>query len=110
MCELLLIYELTQNPVASPCLYGISWSRVIVVAAKAIEEGNLDEVEDEVRRRGRKKRRRVDDDEFDEPEDKSCKKPKKAGRPPLEKRTPNPTKLTKTMKKLIQIVIEYRDR
>ena len=76
---------------------------------KAIEDGNLDEVEDEVRKKGRKRRRRIEDDEIDEPEEKS-KKPKKRGRPPLEKAIPNPTKLTKQMKKLIQIVINYQDR
>ena len=76
---------------------------------KAIEDGNLDEVEDEVRKKGRKRRRRIEDDECDEPEEKS-KKPKKRGRPPLEKASPNPVKLTKQMKKLIQIVINYQDR
>lgn len=85
-------------------------SSVVCDVVQAIEDGNLDEVEDEVRKKGRKRRRRVDDDEFDEPDDKSCKKPKKRGRPPLEKGTPNPSKLTKAMKKLINIVIEYRDR
>ena len=79
------------------------------MSVKAIEDGNLDEVEDEVRKKGRKRRRRIEDDECDEPEEKS-KKPKKRGRPPLEKATPNPTKLTKQMKKLIQIVINYQDR
>jgi len=79
------------------------------VFLKAIEDGNLDEVEDEVRKKGRRRRRRIEDDECDEPEEKS-KKPKKRGRPPLEKVTPNPIKLTKQMKKLIQIVIDYEDR
>jgi len=76
---------------------------------KAIEDGNLDEVEDEVRKKGRKRRRRIEDDDIDEPEEKS-KKPKKRGRPPLEKGSPNPAKLTRQMKKLIQIVINYQDR
>jgi len=79
------------------------------VRVKAIEDGNLDEVEGEVRKKGRKRRRRIDDDDLDEPEDRD-KKPKKRGRPPLEKATPNPVKLTKQMKKLIQIVINYQDR
>jgi len=79
------------------------------VSGKAIEDGNLDEVEDEVRKKGRKRRRRIEDDECDEPDEKS-KKPKKRGRPPLEKASPNPLKLTKQMKKLIQIVIDYQDR
>jgi len=76
---------------------------------KAIEDGNLDEVEGEVRKKGRKRRRRIEDDECEELEEKS-KKPKKRGRPPLDKVTPNPVKLTKQMKKLIQIVIDYEDR
>lgn len=78
---------------------------------QAIEDGNLDEVEDELKRKGRKKRRRIEDDEFDEPDiDKSSKKPKKRGRPPVDKSSPNPSKLTKAMKRLIQIVIEYKDK
>jgi len=80
-----------------------------MLSVKAIEDGNLDEVEDEVRKKGRKRRRRIDDDDADELEEKS-RKPKKRGRPPLEKATPNPIKLTKQMKKLIQIVIDYQDR
>lgn len=62
-----------------------------------------------MRKKGRKRRRRIEDDELEEPEEK-IKKPKKRGRPPLEKATPNPIKLTKQMKKLIQIVIDYQDR
>jgi len=85
-------------------------SVVVGVCVKAIEDGNLDEVEGEVRKKGRKRRRRIDDDECDELEESKGKKPKKRGRPPLEKLTPNPVKLTKQMKKLIQIVIDYEDR
>jgi len=77
---------------------------------QAIEDGNLDEMEDEVRKRGRKKRRRGEEDDYDEVDEKGSKKQKKRGRPPLEKGTPNPSKLTRAMKKLINIVIEYRDR
>ena len=81
---------------------------------QAIEDGNLDEVEEKTKqRRGRKRKHKEpiicdDEDEDDEPE--PTKKPKKRrGRPPVEKLTPNPPKLTKTMKKLIDVIIGYRD-
>jgi len=35
---------------------------------------------------------------------------KRRGRPPVEKPTPNPPKLTKQMKKIIEHVIKYTDR
>ncbi|XP_022255226.1 probable global transcription activator SNF2L2 [Limulus polyphemus] len=73
---------------------------------KAIEEGNLEEME--TRRRVRKQqqapKKRKRELEFDDTKPK-----KKRGRPPLEKMSPNPPKLTKQMKKLIDIVIKYKD-
>lgn len=88
--------------------YGVS---LILCMLQAIEDGNLDEMEDELRRKGRKKRRRIDDEELEETDtDKSCKKGKKRGRPPVDKTSPNPAKLTKAMKRLIRIVIEYKDK
>ncbi|XP_067141639.1 LOW QUALITY PROTEIN: probable global transcription activator SNF2L2 [Centruroides vittatus] len=71
---------------------------------KAIEEGNLEELETKKRLRrgqGRKRKREI---EIEEPKQK-----KKRGRPPLEKLTPNPPKLTKQMKRLLDIVINYKD-
>lgn len=95
---------------------------------KAIEDGNLEEVETKKRHRkghdsvasplspagpptpseragpsgtSSKKRKREIEDE----------KPikKKRGRPPVEKMIPNPPKLTKQMKKLMAIVVNYKD-
>ena len=37
------------------------------------------------------------------------KKAKKRGRPPAEKLSPNPPKLTKKMKKMVDAVIKYKD-
>jgi len=78
---------------------------------RAIEEGNLDEMETKSRRRkqvtkGRK--RKHEDYEQDYKESKSSIK-KKRGRPTLEKPTPNPPKLIKQMKKLMEVVINYQD-
>lgn len=73
---------------------------------QAIEDGNLDEVEDKKRvtKKGRK-RKPVDDDMEQTPKIK-----KRRGRPPVEKMTPNPPKLTKRMKKILDVVINYKDR
>uniref|UniRef100_A0A9J7X539 SWI/SNF related BAF chromatin remodeling complex subunit ATPase 4a n=1 Tax=Cyprinus carpio carpio TaxID=630221 RepID=A0A9J7X539_CYPCA len=69
---------------------------------KAIEEGTLDEIEEEVRykKTTRKRNRDKDDD---------SKKQKKRGRPPAEKLSPNPPTLTKKMKKIVDAVIKYKD-
>jgi len=72
-----------------------------------VEDGNLNMVEEMQRKKGGGRKRRVidDDDEYE------VKKPKKRrGRPPVEKVAPNPPKLTSMMRKLIDIVINYRDR
>uniref|UniRef100_A0A4W3GS33 SWI/SNF related BAF chromatin remodeling complex subunit ATPase 4a n=1 Tax=Callorhinchus milii TaxID=7868 RepID=A0A4W3GS33_CALMI len=66
---------------------------------KAIEEGNLEEIEEEVRQK-KARNREKDDDE---------KKKKKRGRPPAEKLSPNPPHLTKKMKKTVDAVIKYKD-
>lgn len=69
---------------------------------KAIEDGNLEEWETKKKqKRGRKRKREI---EVEEPKQK-----RKRGRPPLEKLPPNPPKLTKQMKKLLDIVINYKD-
>uniref|UniRef100_A0A8C8EDZ9 SWI/SNF related, matrix associated, actin dependent regulator of chromatin, subfamily a, member 4 n=1 Tax=Otus sunia TaxID=257818 RepID=A0A8C8EDZ9_9STRI len=69
---------------------------------KAIEEGTLEEIEEEVRQKksSRKRNRDKDDD---------SKKQKKRGRPPAEKLSPNPPNLTKKMKKIVDAVIKYKD-
>ncbi|GFS49739.1 hypothetical protein NPIL_418521 [Nephila pilipes] len=77
---------------------------------KAIEDGNLDEIETTKPKRkvpgssSGKKRRKEKDLDDNEPE-----KKKRRGRPPMEKMQPNPPKLTVQMKKLLDIVIHYKD-
>lgn len=84
---------------------------------KAIEEGNLEEIEEEVRQKKARKRKR----DVDPPvvmattstrsrdKDDDDKKKKKRGRPPAEKLSPNPPHLTKKMKKTVEAVIKYKD-
>uniref|UniRef100_A0A674D4R0 SWI/SNF related BAF chromatin remodeling complex subunit ATPase 4 n=1 Tax=Salmo trutta TaxID=8032 RepID=A0A674D4R0_SALTR len=69
---------------------------------KAIEEGTLEEIEEEVRHKKttRKRKRSRDED---------GKRQKKRGRPPAEKLSPNPPALTKKMKKIVDAVIKYKD-
>merc|ERR1719354_335277 len=95
---------------------------------KAIEEGTLEEMEEEVRHKKttRKRKRHSDRDRDMDPgpatpgsssgrgRDKeedggSGKKQKKRGRPPAEKLSPNPPSLTKKMKKVVDAVIKYKD-
>ncbi|XP_060109485.1 transcription activator BRG1 isoform X1 [Heteronotia binoei] len=84
----------------------------------AIEEGTLEEIEEEVRQKksSRKRKRDVDvgsctpttSTRSRDKEDDS-KKQKKRGRPPAEKLSPNPPNLTKKMKKIVDAVIKYKD-
>ncbi|XP_041475495.1 transcription activator BRG1-like isoform X1 [Lytechinus variegatus] len=88
---------------------------------RAIQDGNLDEIEEikkEKKRRYKRKRPIEDDDEQEmeverEPErehHQEVEKPKKRrGRPPAEKPTPNPPHLTKLMKKLVEVMSKYKD-
>uniref|UniRef100_A0A672LRF7 Probable global transcription activator SNF2L2 n=1 Tax=Sinocyclocheilus grahami TaxID=75366 RepID=A0A672LRF7_SINGR len=73
---------------------------------RAIEDGNLEEIEEEIRLKRRKRRRHVDKDMRREDADKAK---KRRGRPPAEKLSPNPPKLTKQMNAIIDTVINYRD-
>ncbi|XP_075453388.1 SWI/SNF-related matrix-associated actin-dependent regulator of chromatin subfamily A member 2 isoform X7 [Ascaphus truei] len=73
---------------------------------KAIEDGNLEEMEEEVRLKKRKRRRPVDKDSGKEDGEKAK---KKRGRPPAEKLSPNPPKLTKQMNAIVDTVINYKD-
>ncbi|XP_029469150.1 probable global transcription activator SNF2L2 isoform X4 [Rhinatrema bivittatum] len=75
-------------------------------SGKAIEDGNLEEMEEEVRLKKRKRRRNVDKDSGKEDGDKAK---KRRGRPPAEKLSPNPPKLTKQMNAIIDTVINYKD-
>uniref|UniRef100_A0A8C2ATH1 SWI/SNF related, matrix associated, actin dependent regulator of chromatin, subfamily a, member 2 n=1 Tax=Cyprinus carpio TaxID=7962 RepID=A0A8C2ATH1_CYPCA len=74
---------------------------------RAIEDGNLEEIEEEIRLKRRKRRRHVDKDMRREDTDKAK---KRRGRPPAEKLSPNPPKLTKQMNAIVDTVINYRDR
>lgn len=73
---------------------------------RAIEDGNLEEMEEEVRLKKRKRRRNVDKDPVKEDVEKAK---KRRGRPPAEKLSPNPPKLTKQMNAIIDTVINYKD-
>ncbi|KAL7839613.1 hypothetical protein SRHO_G00262710 [Serrasalmus rhombeus] len=73
---------------------------------RAIEDGNLEEMEEEIRLKKRKRRRHVDKGSRREDGEKAK---KRRGRPPAEKLSPNPPKLTKQMTAIIETVINYRD-
>ncbi|XP_053510010.1 probable global transcription activator SNF2L2 isoform X1 [Ictalurus furcatus] len=73
---------------------------------RAIEDGNLEEMEEEIRLKKRKRRRYLDKGSRREDGDKAK---KRRGRPPAEKLSPNPPKLTKQMSAIIETVINYRD-
>lgn len=87
---------------------------------QAIEEGNLEDIEEEVRHKKTTRKRKRDRD-HDGPttpssssgrgrdKDEEVKKAKKRGRPPAEKLSPNPLSLTKKMKKIVDAVIKYKD-
>ncbi|XP_070819753.1 probable global transcription activator SNF2L2 [Chaetodon trifascialis] len=75
---------------------------------RAIEDGNLEEMEEEIRLKKRKRKRRQDKDSSSR-DDGGSKAKKRRGRPPAEKLSPNPPKLTKQMNTIIDTVINYRD-
>ncbi|XP_039271733.2 SWI/SNF-related matrix-associated actin-dependent regulator of chromatin subfamily A member 2-like isoform X2 [Styela clava] len=73
---------------------------------QAIQDGiDVDELEEQKKKKKQRKRKRPDDEKMEVPG--SAKK--RRGRPPTEKMTPNPPKLTKNMKKIIDHVIQYSD-
>nr|KAF6402517.1 SWI/SNF related, matrix associated, actin dependent regulator of chromatin, subfamily a, member 4 [Rousettus aegyptiacus] len=85
---------------------------------KAIEEGTLEEIEEEVRQKKSSRKRKRDSDAGSSTpttstrsrdKDDESKKQKKRGRPPAEKLSPNPPNLTKKMKKIVDAVIKYKD-
>ncbi|KYO40319.1 hypothetical protein Y1Q_0008999 [Alligator mississippiensis] len=85
---------------------------------KAIEEGTLEEIEEEVRQKKSSRKRKRDTDvgsatpttsTRSRDKDDDSKKQKKRGRPPAEKLSPNPPNLTKKMKKIVDAVIKYKD-
>lgn len=89
----------------------IAMQSVFIVASllfQAIEDGNLEEMEEEIRLKKRKRKRRQDKD-LSGRDDGGSKAKKRRGRPPAEKLSPNPPKLTKQMNTIIDTVINYRD-
>ena len=92
------------------------WS--FAICSQAIEEGNLDEVEGLKKLKKQRKRNYEYVDEEEEEEDESASKSakvekpvvkKRRGRPPVEKPQPNPPKLTRNMKKLMETMTTYKD-
>uniref|UniRef100_A0A8C6L8T4 SWI/SNF related BAF chromatin remodeling complex subunit ATPase 2 n=1 Tax=Nothobranchius furzeri TaxID=105023 RepID=A0A8C6L8T4_NOTFU len=75
---------------------------------RAIEDGNLEEMEEEIRLKKRKRKRRQDKDTSSR-DNGGMKAKKRRGRPPAEKFSPNPPKLTKQMNTIIDTVINYRE-
>uniref|UniRef100_A0A674G6T2 SWI/SNF related, matrix associated, actin dependent regulator of chromatin, subfamily a, member 4 n=1 Tax=Taeniopygia guttata TaxID=59729 RepID=A0A674G6T2_TAEGU len=84
---------------------------------KAIEEGTLEEIEEEVRQKksSRKRKREPEGPAGTAPggrardKDEESRKQKKRGRPPAEKLSPNPPPLTRKMRKIVDAVIKYKD-
>uniref|UniRef100_A0A674GF53 SWI/SNF related, matrix associated, actin dependent regulator of chromatin, subfamily a, member 4 n=1 Tax=Taeniopygia guttata TaxID=59729 RepID=A0A674GF53_TAEGU len=83
----------------------------------AIEEGTLEEIEEEVRQKksSRKRKREPEGPAGTAPggrardKDEESRKQKKRGRPPAEKLSPNPPPLTRKMRKIVDAVIKYKD-
>ncbi|KAL5021635.1 hypothetical protein ScPMuIL_000790 [Solemya velum] len=69
---------------------------------RAIEDGNLDDLDVTKRKTKKPRKRKSEPIEVEKPK-------KRRGRPPLEKPTPNPPKLTKMMKKIMDITLHYKD-
>uniref|UniRef100_A0A674D196 SWI/SNF related BAF chromatin remodeling complex subunit ATPase 4 n=1 Tax=Salmo trutta TaxID=8032 RepID=A0A674D196_SALTR len=95
------------------------WLKVRGQGSGAIEEGTLEEIEEEVRHKKTTRKRKRDRDDLPGPSssssggrrsrDEDGKRQKKRGRPPAEKLSPNPPALTKKMKKIVDAVIKYKD-
>uniref|UniRef100_A0A8C8BB67 SWI/SNF related, matrix associated, actin dependent regulator of chromatin, subfamily a, member 4 n=1 Tax=Otus sunia TaxID=257818 RepID=A0A8C8BB67_9STRI len=103
---------------ASPRARGLATSFPLPRARGAIEEGTLEEIEEEVRQKKSSRKRKRDTDvgsatpttsTRSRDKDDDSKKQKKRGRPPAEKLSPNPPNLTKKMKKIVDAVIKYKD-
>ena len=81
---------------------------------QAIEDGNLDEIQDEIREEKEKKktpaRKRKKPGETPHREPKEPASKKRRGRPPVEKLKPNPPALVAQLKKLMDLVCGYKDR
>ncbi|XP_074994350.1 SWI/SNF-related matrix-associated actin-dependent regulator of chromatin subfamily A member 2 isoform X4 [Calonectris borealis] len=97
---------LTEKQWLRACKSQLLWTTCFADLKIAIEDGNLEEMEEEVRLKKRKRRRNVDKDSGKEDGEKAK---KRRGRPPAEKLSPNPPKLTKQMNAIIDTVINYKD-
>ena len=88
---------------------------VFPLCSQAVEDGNLEEMEEEIRLKKHKRKRRQDRGSTSRADGGggsgggSSKAKKKRGRPPVEKLSPNPPKLTKQMNAVVDTVINYRD-
>uniref|UniRef100_A0A673XSB8 SWI/SNF related BAF chromatin remodeling complex subunit ATPase 2 n=1 Tax=Salmo trutta TaxID=8032 RepID=A0A673XSB8_SALTR len=102
---------ITAKHVYNSSLTGLLYMSVFLSVCRplqAVEDGNLEEMEEEIRlKKSRKRRRRGDKDGGREEGGEKAKK--RRGRPPAEKLSPNPPKLTKQMNAIIDTVINYRD-
>ncbi|KAG7281629.1 hypothetical protein CRUP_019141 [Coryphaenoides rupestris] len=102
----------------------VSGSDPLTPRWQAIEEGTLEEIEEEVRtKKTTRKRKRDRDPELPGPsssssrsggrgrkeEEEEGKRQRRRGRPPTERLAPNPGPLTKKMRKIVDGVIKYKD-
>ncbi|XP_052257298.1 probable global transcription activator SNF2L2 isoform X2 [Dreissena polymorpha] len=82
---------------------------------RAIEDGNLDEIEEEMReekpekKKTGRKRKKAPDDPAQKLSPGETPIKKRRGRPPVEKLKPNPPKVEAQLKKLLDIVLRYKD-
>ncbi|KAB1259411.1 Transcription activator BRG1 [Camelus dromedarius] len=123
-----LVAFTASEPIQSPSVFlprpllvdlGAGCPILPLLTLKAIEEGTLEEIEEEVRQKKSSRKRKRDSDAGpstpttstrSRDKDDESKKQKKRGRPPAEKLSPNPPNLTKKMKKIVDAVIKYKDR
>ena len=77
---------------------------------QAIEDGNLDEIQEEIREEKKKTTARKRKKVSSEPQRKEPPVKKRRGRPPVEKLKPNPPVMVAQLKKLLDIVVGYKDR
>ena len=79
---------------------------------QAIEDGNLDEIQEEIREEKKKtpSRKRKKPPAEPTPRVKEPAAKKRRGRPPVEKIKPNSPEVMAQLKKLLDIVIGYKDR
>lgn len=77
---------------------------------QAIEDGNLDEIQEEIREEKKKTTSRKRKKPAETPSAREPAQKKRRGRPPVEKQKPNPPTLVAQLKKLLDLVVGYKDR